>query len=96
MLLHTLIENAVHHGSQLESDQNLLKLQISKNAQQLSISLLNKVAQGDEYKAFTMGLSNCHKRLEHIYQNNYTLSWKETVDSHFETLLTIPIGGVHV
>lgn len=96
MLLHTLIENAVQHGSQLESDQNTLRLQISKNAQQLSISLLNKVAQGDEYKAFTIGLNNCHKRLEHIYQNDYTLSWKETANSHFETLLTIPIGGVHV
>lgn len=95
MLLYTLVENAVQHGSQLESDHNLLKLVVTKSTQRLSISLVNKLAKGEDYQRFTEGLNNCRKRLAHIYQKHYKLSCKETVDSHFETLLTIPIGGIH-
>jgi sensor histidine kinase YesM len=95
MLLHTLVENAVQQDSQLESDQNLLRLVVTKSTQRLSIFLVNRVAKGEEYEGFTVGLNNCRKRLEHIYQADYKLSCKETFDSHFETLLTIPIGDMH-
>ena len=35
MLLHTLVENAIQHGSQLESEQNLLSLSITTDTQGL-------------------------------------------------------------
>jgi LytS/YehU family sensor histidine kinase len=95
MLLHTLVENAVQHGSQLESDQNLLKLVITTDGQVLSIRLVNKVAQHDNHKGFGIGLSNCKKRLHHIYGGNYTLICNDTDNSHFETILILPTGGLY-
>lgn len=92
MLLHTLVENAVQHGSQLESDHNLLKLVITNDHQTLVVRLLNKVAQRDNHKGFGIGLSNCRKRLTHIYGDNYTLTSNETDESHYETILILPIG----
>ncbi|MFT5312422.1 MAG: two-component system LytT family sensor kinase [Paraglaciecola sp.] len=95
MLLHTLVENAVQHGSQLESEQNLLKLVITTDDQVLSIRLVNKVAKHRNHQGFGIGLSNCKKRLQHIYGGNYTLICKETDDSYFETILILPTGGLH-
>ena len=95
MLLHTLVENAVQHGSQLESDQNLLKLVITLDNQVLSVRLVNKVAQQETHQGFGIGLTNCKKRLHHLYGGNYTLICNETDDSHFETILILPIGGLH-
>jgi two-component system LytT family sensor kinase len=95
MLLHTLVENAVQHGSQLESDKNLLKLVITIDDQVLSISLINKVAQHETHRGFGIGLTNCQKRLRHIYGGNYTLICNKTDDSHFETILILPTGELH-
>jgi two-component system LytT family sensor kinase len=95
MLLHTLVENAVQHGSQLESDKNLLKLVITINNQILSIHLINKVARHETHQGFGIGLANCKKRLQHIYGGNYTLICNKTDDSHFETFLTLPSGELH-
>tara|TARA_R110002167_G_scaffold249231_1_gene455391 strand:+ start:4285 stop:5385 length:1101 start_codon:yes stop_codon:yes gene_type:complete len=95
MLLHTLVENAVQHGSQLESDHNLLKLEISTDNFVLSIRLLNKVALRENHKGFGIGLSNCRKRLHHMYSDNYTLSSSQTKDSHFEIILILPTGGAN-
>jgi hypothetical protein len=94
MLLHTLVENAVQHGSQLESDQNLLKLVITIDDQLLSIHLINKVAQQESHHGFGIGLTNCKKRLQHIYGGNHTLICNKTDDSHFETILILPTGGL--
>jgi hypothetical protein len=95
MLLHTLVENAVQHGSQLESDKNLLKLVITIDEQVISIYLINKVAKHETHQGFGIGLSNCKKRLQHIYGGNYTLICNKTDDSHFETILILPSGGLH-
>lgn len=96
MLLHTLVENAVQHGSQMESDQNLIKLLVTTDGKRLFISLLNKASQHEDHHGFGIGFINCHKRLSRLYQNNYTLVCKKTGDGHFETMLTIPVGGLNV
>lgn len=95
MLLHTLVENAVQHGSQLESDENLLKLSVITQEQTLCIVLFNKIAQNENHHGFGIGLNNCKKRLQHIYGSNYTLYFHKTDDSHFETILILPTGGAH-
>jgi two-component system LytT family sensor kinase len=95
MLLHTLVENAVQHGSQLESDQNLINLVITTQGQTLSIRLLNKIAQHQNHQGFGIGLNNCKKRLHRIYGGNYTLICNKADDSHFETILILPKEGLH-
>jgi two-component system LytT family sensor kinase len=94
MLLHTLVENAVQHGSQLESNENILKLHIRMNAERLDIHLTNKASTG-EHKGFGIGLNNCRKRLGHLYQHDYELQCKDIGDGYFETSLLLPVGDTN-
>lgn len=93
MLLHSLVENAVQQGSQLETDQNLLKLEIQSKDDLLHIKLTTQVAEDQEPKSFATGLSRCHKRLRHLYQNGYRLEISKQLDGYYQTLLCIPMQG---
>jgi sensor histidine kinase YesM len=92
MLLQPLVENAVQHGSQLESNMNVIRLTISKGSHQLNIKLTNKVAANDTHKGFGVGLTNTHERLMKIYAN-FTLTANPLPGELFETIVAIPLGG---
>lgn len=91
MLLHPLVENAVQHGSQLESNRNLLNLEIKRTQTELNVKLTNKVALDDKHDGFGIGLSNTRARLNRLY-NDFRLELNPLNDDLFETLLAIPIG----
>ncbi|MCC2617888.1 histidine kinase [Aestuariibacter halophilus] len=91
MILHPLVENAVQHGSQLESNKNLLSLDIRINSGELNIRLTNKVAKNDKHEGFGIGLTNTRERLSRLY-SHYLLELRPLDDDLFETLLAIPIG----
>lgn len=91
MLLHPLVENAVQHGSQLESNKNLLNLEIKRTDKELKVKLTNKVALDDKHEGFGIGLSNTRARLNRLY-NEFQLELNPLNDDLFETLLAIPIG----
>ncbi|MCV2884665.1 histidine kinase [Aestuariibacter sp. AA17] len=91
MLLHPLVENAVQHGSQLESNKNLIQLTISKINHSLQIELTNKVAKNDNHQGFGIGLSNTRERLAKLY-SQFHLTLNAIDDDLFETTLVIPIG----
>jgi two-component system LytT family sensor kinase len=92
MLLQTLVENAVQHGSQMESDQNLIKLWVTTDGKRLFIRLVNQAAQQENHHGFGIGFKNCQQRLSRLYQANYTLVCKRTDDGHYETVLNIPVS----
>lgn len=92
MLIHPLIENAVQHGSQLESNNNLVSLKISREEDQLVIKLTNKVVVDDKHMGFGIGLSHTRERLAKFY-DNYQLDLNPDKNGMFETILSIPIGG---
>ena len=94
MLLHTLVENAVQHGSQLESDHNLLKLDITIEDGMLNIELINQVAKHDKQHGFGIGLENCRKRLQYLFKHNYLLESAQTQEGKHRTLLRLPLGGM--
>lgn len=94
MLLQPLVENAVQHGAQLESDQNELKLNIVLKGDYLHVKLVNKIPDKDEHQGFGLGLSNCRSRLEKLYGDSFSLSLSPMDNGYFETLLSLPIGGV--
>ncbi|MEP1447898.1 MAG: histidine kinase [Paraglaciecola sp.] len=95
MLLHPLVENAVQHGSQLESNRNLVDLKVSRNEDQLLVKLTNKVAENDQHKGFGIGVSNTKDRLAKLYKN-YRLDLSANRDGFFETTLIIPISDANV
>lgn len=90
MLLHPLVENAVQHGSQLESDLNPINLYISRTEKQLLVKLTNKVAQHDQHQGFGIGISNTKERLAKLYVD-YSLNLSLESDGLFATTLSIPI-----
>lgn len=91
MLLHPLVENAVQHGSQLESNGNLLDLRIWRKDDHLHVKLVNSMARYDEHHGFGIGLSNTRERVAKLY-SNYELEFGPNSDGQFETFLSIPIG----
>jgi LytS/YehU family sensor histidine kinase len=91
MLLHPLVENAVQHGSQLESNQNPVCLEISRDKNELKLVMTNKVAEDDTHNGFGIGLNNTRERLSKMY-TNFRLELKPLENGLFETLLAIPIG----
>jgi len=95
MLLHTLVENAVQHGSQLESDENIMLLKVSSVDNRLNINLLNKASKSDDHKGFGIGVSNTRDRLEKLYKV-YRLDLCAKRGGFFETTLAIPISVANV
>ncbi len=93
MLLQPLVENAVQHGSQLESDKNQLSLKVWCQPNELHVKLTNKVPQHDEHQGFGIGLKNCRDRLNKLYDDNYQLRLRELDNGYFETYLILPSGG---
>lgn len=94
MILQPLVENAVQHGSQMESDKNTLRLQVKKNVDSVEITLVNKVPENGEKNGFGIGLENCRQRLSRIYPNNFELTLNSLPNRYFETFLKIPTGVV--
>ncbi|GGD48176.1 sensor histidine kinase [Lacimicrobium alkaliphilum] len=93
MLLQPLVENAVQHGSQLESDKNQLLLRVWCQPGELHVKLTNKVPQNDDHHGFGIGLKNCRERLKKLYDDNYQLRLTELENGYFETYLILPGGG---
>ncbi|WP_156413622.1 sensor histidine kinase [Lacimicrobium alkaliphilum] len=93
MLLQPLVENAVQHGSQLESDKNRLSLQVWCQPGELHVKLTNKVPENDEHHGFGIGLKNCRERLNKLYDQTYQLRLTELDNGYFETYLILPAGG---
>lgn len=91
MILHPLIENAVQHGSQLESNLNPLNLEITRDENELKLLMTNKVANDDNHKGFGIGLTNTRERLSKIY-THFRLESQPLSNDLFETILAIPIG----
>ena len=91
MILHPLVENAVQHGSQLESNQNPLNVEISRDQNELKIVMFNKAAKNGSHDGFGIGMSNTRERLSKIY-THFRLELQPLKNDFFETVLVIPIG----
>lgn len=92
MLLQPLVENAVQHGSQMESNSNPVNLNITRNDNELMFVLTNKISQGDKHDGFGIGLSTTRERLNRLYQK-FRLELTPLNDGVFQTILAIPIGA---
>jgi len=94
MLIQPLVENAVQHGSQLESNKNLIQLNIFRSPDAITFNLTNKVAQKEQKSGFGIGLTNTRERLTKLYED-FVLETKPIGNDLFETHLVLPIGEEH-
>lgn len=92
MLLQPLVENAIQHGSQLTTNQNILKLCIYCEYERLNIQLVNNMPEKSEHQGFGIGLKNCRQRMEILYGDDFELRLTELDNGYFETYLSLPIG----
>lgn len=92
MLLQPLVENAVQHGCQMESNQNTLSLRVEKLLTELRITLVNIVPEHDDHKGFGIGMDNCKRRLQKHYPDNFSLTLERLPNRYFKTFLVIPCG----
>ena len=90
MILQPLVENAVQHGSQLESDKNTLSLDVTLQQEMLKIRLVNRVPVHEEHGGFGIGTKNCRERLNRFYSDDFRLDVRSLPDRYFETILEIP------
>ena len=93
MLLQPLVENAIQHGSQLESNNYNLQLNAYIKHNRLVVKLMNKVPEIEGNKGFGIGLKNCRQRMEKLYNNDFELSLTKLENGYFETFLTLPLGN---
>lgn len=92
MLLQPLVENAVQHGSRMESDDNLIQLKIAQQKDELVVTLRNKIIAESQHKGFGIGIENSKKRLARIYGDEYQLQLQECPGGFFETRVRLPTG----
>ena len=95
MLLQPLVENAVQHGSQLESNKNTISIEITEKNSNLDIKLFNKIPEKSGNKGFGIGFKNCQNRLKKMYADSFSLNLTNIGEGYFQTYLTIPIEKLH-
>ena len=91
MLLQPLVENAVQHGVQQETEQNTLQLDLYCRKNNLFVRLINKVARHESHHGFGIGLNNCRERLKRLYPDGYSFNLTELEHGYFATELILPL-----
>ena len=88
-LLMPIVENVIKHGD-LSASASSARTTISKKGNQLQITSSNKVHHKQKDETGGIGLSNLERRLQLLYENNYTMTSK-IVDDRYFLDITIPI-----
>lgn len=91
MFMQPLLENAVQHSSQLESDHNPISISLSCRANQLFFEMRNRQTGQNKHKGFGIGIENSRQRLTRIYGDAFELKLT-TNDGMFLTQLRLPTG----
>lgn len=92
MVLQPLVENAIHHGAQMERDDNLVTLHLYKSGADLEFVLTNRMPQKAQQGGFGIGIGTNRERLQKIYGDKFELQLNTLPDRYFETKLKIPHG----
>ena len=90
LLIHTIVENAVKHGSQLSSNDNLVDIVISEHGDTINICVENDICKSKMDDGFGIGLINCQQRLESYYKDDYKFESKELSAGRYLINITIP------
>lgn len=90
LLIHTIVENAIKHGSQLASSANVVDIVIKGDANNIYISVENEICKQSIDDGFGIGLINCQQRLESYYNDAYKFECKEVEETRYCINISIP------
>lgn len=93
MVMQPLVENAIHHGAQMERTGNRIHIMVYKNADKLHFDLINRVPESTGESGFGIGIGNNRARMEKIYGEEYSLQLQALQDRYFKTSLTLPLSA---
>lgn len=88
ILIH-FVENVCKHG--IINDKNrIAKIEINIQNNQLEVITINHINTSEKYMDSGIGTDNIEKRLQALFNNNYTLEYQKN-DTIFKTNLKLPI-----
>ena len=83
-MLITLVENAFKHGVVTQTDEAML-IHLVEQRGVLNLQTINPMVNA-QFRRSGTGIENLRKRLEFLYPNRYTLTWKEHDHKFYATL----------
>ncbi len=86
-LIQPLVENAIKHGVSNITEKGLLKIQVLKEYNSLIIKVFDNGPDFPEDLVSGYGLQNLNDKLDIIYQNTASISWKNGSDKHISITL---------
>lgn len=91
MFMQPLLENAVQHSSQLETDHNPIMISFYCQQNELIFKMQNLHAGQSKHKGFGIGIENSRQRLKRIYGDAFELTLTAE-NGLFITHLRLPTG----
>jgi len=91
MLLHPLVENAVHHGSQSTFRKNPLQIKVEVIKGMLHVNLRNAFDENTTHEGHGIGVANTRERLSRMFEH-FQFELRRCENGLFETHLAIPTG----
>lgn len=89
LLLIPFIENAFKHISNFTDKKNEVRIELTKNGQQVQLMVFNTTDSSDK-ETGGIGLKNVKRRLELLFPHRHTLDMKKTTD-RFEITLALEL-----
>lgn len=91
LVLITFVENAFKHAELLTAkDPLVLSLQVIKEEQVIKFSTENKIKKGSKEIGTGIGIENAKRRLQYLYDNQYSLEIKQD-EEYYSVSLTLPL-----
>ncbi len=91
LLIHTLLENAVKYGAEDNSKNYNISLNCKVLDNRLVVELANSINKNQHESGLGIGLMNSHKRLQHLYGDDYKLESRVLEDGRYMTLIQLPL-----
>jgi sensor histidine kinase YesM len=89
LILQPLVENAIVHGVANSRMGGWIQISSEVNDEQLRLRILNSVSPRP-IRGTGLGLRNTRARLEHLYPNDASLTFRLTEDGAAESLIVLP------
>ncbi len=90
MLIIPLVENVFKHGIDKRREDNFIFIQITISAQQLQVTVQNRLVKSENEKKKGTGLANLRNRLQLLYGEKYSLATTTTTE-FYTSVLSLPL-----
>lgn len=91
MLIIPLVENVFKHGIDKRREDNFIFIQVEQTANELKITVRNRIAQTNHAEDSGKGLINLQNRLALLFGSQYQFISESVAENQYTSILTIPV-----